>query len=173
MKLENNSLRYGVNSANNANSAFNNAYNQEMANQRDMQGQISQRQKTLLEGMVAENNYKQAERNMYYGFDSKTGKGHIMGADPSYDKGINDILETNTAPLRKFDRLVKETVPYTYGLNEDGSIAKPMMSAIPFSNVSTGVVYHPDNVAKAQAEGITPEERYRRFFPNIVQQKGI
>ena len=173
MKLENNSLKYGINAYNGVQGAYNNAYQQEMENQRNMQTQITQRQKTLLEGMIAENNYKQAERNMYYGFDSKTGKGHIMGADPNYDKGINDILETNTVPLRQFDRLVKETVPYTYGLNEDGSIAKPMMSAIPFSNVSAGVVYHPDNVAKAQAEGITPEARYRRFFPSIVQQKGM
>ena len=171
MKLENNSLKYGMNSANNANNAFSNAYNQEMANQRDMQGQISQRQKTLLEGLIAENNYKQAERGMYYGFDSKTGKGHIMGADPKYDEGVNHILKANVEPLKTFRANVGRTMPYHVGISSDGTISQPVRSTYPFNTVSSGVVYHPDNVAKAELEGLSPEDAYMRYHPLYVQQK--
>ena len=61
MKLENNSLKHGINAYNGVQGAYNNAYQQEMENQRNMQTQITQRQKTLLEGMIAENNYKRIQ----------------------------------------------------------------------------------------------------------------
>ena len=172
MKLENNSLKYGMNSANNANNAFSNAYNQEMANQRDMQGQVTQRQKTLLEGLIAENNYKQAERNALYGANTRDGNAHYMGADKSYDEKVNDILKANVEPLATFGANVGRTMPYHIGISSDGTISNPVRSTYPFNTVSSGVVYHPDNVVKAEAEGLSPEDAYMKYHPLYVQQKG-
>ena len=172
MKLENNSLKYGINAYNGVQGAFNNAYQQEMENQRDMQGQISQRQKTLLEGIIAENNYKQAERNALYGANTRDGNAHYMGADKSYDEKVNDILKTNVAPLGTFRSNVGNTMPWYVGIAPDGTINDPVRSTYPFNVVSTGVVYHPENVLAAEAEGLTPEDRYSRYHPLYVQQKG-
>ena len=173
MKLENNSLKYGINSANNANSAFSNAYNQEMANQRGMQEQVTQRQKTLLEAAVQEANYKQNERNALYGVNARDGKTHWMGADANYDQEVNTILENNTQPFRTVSDNTKGTLPLWRDIDGSGKIADAKQSQLPFSAVSQGVIYHPTNVAEAKALGMSPEEYTRRKYALYAPQKGM
>ena len=173
MKLENNSLKYGMNSANNANNAFSNAYNQEMANQRDMQGQITQRQKTLLEAATEEANYKQNERNALYGINARDGKTHWMGADANYDQEVNTILENNTQPFRMIRDSTEQSLPVWRDIDINGNIEDARQSTLPFNAVSHGVVYHPTNVAAAKALGMSPEEYVRRKYALYAPQKGI
>lgn len=173
MKLENNSLKYGMNSANNANSAFSNAYNQEMANQRDMQGQVTQRQKTLLEAAVQEANYKQNERNALYGMNTRDGKTHWMGADANYDQEVNTILENNTQPFRMIRDSTEQSLPVWRDIDINGNIEDARQSTLPFNAVSQGVIYHPTNVAAAKALGMSPEEYVRRKYALYAPQKGI
>ena len=175
MKLENNSLKYGMNSANNANNAFSNAYNQEMANQRDMQGQVTQRQKTLLEAAVQEANYKQQERDRVYGYNPQT-KTFAKVYDPSnpnaYDIAINKTIENNTQPFRTIVDNTVGTLPTWTETDENGNILPSRQSVLPFSGVSQGVMYHPDELARAKALGLSPEDYNRRMYPLAVQQKG-
>ena len=173
MKLENNSLKYGMNSANNANNAFSNAYNQEMANQRDMQGQVTQRQKTLLEAATQEANYKQNERNALYGVNARDGKTHWMGADANYDQEVNTILENNTQPFRIIRDSTEQSLPVWRDIDINGNIEDARQSTLPFNAVSQGVVYHPTNVAAAKALGMSPEEYTRRKYALYAPQKGI
>ena len=173
MKLENNSLKYGMNSANNANNAFSNAYNQEMANQRDMQGQVTQRQKTLLEAATEEANYKQNERNALYGVNARDGKTHWMGADANYDQEVNTILENNTQPFRIIRDSTEQSLPVWRDIDINGNIEDARQSTLPFNAVSQGVVYHPTNVAAAKALGMSPEEYTRRKYALYAPQKGI
>ena len=173
MKLENNSLKYGMNSANNANNAFSNAYNQEMANQRDMQGQVTQRQKTLLEAAKEEANYKQNERNALYGMNTRDGNAHFMGADANYDQEVNTILENNTQPFRTVSDNTKGTLPLWRDIDGSGKIADAKQSPLPFNAVSQGVIYHPTNVAEAKALGMSPEEYIRRKYALYAPQKGM
>ena len=176
MKLENNSLKYGMNSANNANNAFSNAYNQEMANQRDMQGQITQRQKTLLEAATQEANYKQQERDRIYGYNPQT-KTFAKVYDPSkpnaYDLAVNAALENSTQPFRTVSDNTKGTLPLWRNIDGSGQIHDAVQSVLPFNAVSQGVVYHPTNVAEAKALGMSPEEYARRKYALYTQQKGI
>ena len=119
MKLENNSLKYGMNSANNANNAFSNAYNQEMANQRDMQGQVTQRQKTLLEAATQEANDKQQERDRIYGYNPQKGtftKVYDPANPNAYDLAVNTAIENSIRSetvyyndsVEKFNNLVEQ-----------------------------------------------------------------
>ena len=175
MKLENNSLKYGMNSANNANNAFSNAYNQEMANQRDMQGQVTQRQKTLLEAAVQEANYKQQERDRIYGYNPQKGtftKVYDPANPNAYDLAVNKTIENNTQPFRTIIDNTVGTLPTWTEVDEKGNILPARQSTLPFNAVSQGVIYHPEEVAKAKAMGMTPEDYNRSMYPLAVQQGG-
>ena len=176
MKLENNSLKYGMNSANNANSAFNNAYNQEMANQRDMQGQITQRQKTLLEAATQEANYKQQERDRIYGYNPQNGtftKIYDPANPNAYDLAVNTAIENSTQPFRMIRDSTEQSLPVWRDIDINGNIEDARQSTLPFNAVSQGVIYHPTNVAEAKALGLSPEEYIRRKYALYAPQKGM
>lgn len=175
MKLENNSLKYGTNAYNGVQGAYNNAYQQEMENQRNMQGQVTQRQKTLLEAAAQEANYKQQERDRVYGYNPQT-KTFAKVYDPfnpnAYDIAINKTIENNTQPFRTVIDNTVGTLPTWTETDENGNILPARQSVLPFNGVSQGVIYNPDEVAKAKALNITPREYNRRMYPLAVQQGG-
>lgn len=173
MKLENNSLKYGMNAYNGVQGAYNNAYQQEMENQRNMQGQVTQRQKTLLEAAKEEAVYKQNERNALYGANTRDGNAHWMGADANYDQEVNTILENNTQPFRTVSDNTKGTLPLWRDIDGSGQIADAKQSPLPFNAVSQGVIYHPINVAEAKVLGMSPEEYVRRKYALYAPQRGM
>ena len=166
MKLENNSLKYGMNSANNANNAFNNAYNQEMANQRDMQQQVTERQKTLLGALNSElavGNEAVGGAGMSKGTGTYGGYGNIPWTPQTVAEVNNNVL-ANKARYDKFYNEVQNTMPRRAILGSDGNIAfVPSDRGFAYADINT---YGNDKVfAHAQKYGITPQQAFQQLHP--------
>ena len=166
MKLENNSLKYGMNSANNANSAFNNAYNQEMANQRDMQQQVTERQKTLLGALNSElavGNEAVGGTGMSKGTGTYGGYGNIPWT-PQTVAGVNTNVLDNKARYDKLYREVQETMPRKGYLKDDGTLGF-MQSDRGFSYADINTYGDPKVLAYAQKYNITPQQAFIQLNP--------
>ena len=176
MKLENNSLKYGINAYNGVQGAYNNAYQQEMENQRNMQNQITNRQRTLLDAATQEATYKQQERDRIYGYNPQT-KTFAKIYDPSnpnaYDLAVNTTLENSTQPFRTIRDSTEQSLPVWRDIDINGNIEDARQSTLPFNAVSRGVIYHPTNVAAAKALNISPEEYAKMKYTLYSQQKGF
>ena len=168
MKLENNSLKYGMNSANNANSAFNNAYNQEMANQRDMQQQVTERQKTLLGSLNSElavGNEAVAGTGMSKGTGTYGGYSNTPWT-PQTVAGVNTNVLGNKARYDKFYDEVQQTMPRRAMLGEDGKITY-RESDRGFSYANPNVYGDPDVLAYAKKYDIDPRIAFMQLHPNV------
>ena len=169
MKLENNSLKYGMNSANNANNAFNNAYNQEMANQRDMQQQVTERQKTLLGALNSElavGNEAVGGAGMSKGTGTYGGYGNIPWT-PQTVAEVNSNVLANKARYDKLYDEVQQTMPTRLSLNPDGTISQAF-SDKGFSYAAPNMYGDPDVISFANKYNITPQQAFQQLHPKYA-----
>ena len=144
MKLENNSLRYGTSVHNNATSAYNSAYQQEMENQRNMQSQVTQRQRTLLDAINSENAYKQAERDRAFGYGSQTGYGGRPAPTEeelqTYTDNFNKLQSKNTANYANLSNRLANSMPNRIVINPIDGTPMSLPSDQGYSYVNNNVL---------------------------------
>lgn len=167
MKLENNSLKYGINAYNGVQGAYNNAYQQEMENQRNMQGQTTQRQKTLLEAVKDENQQRLAFQQAYFGYAPKTGT-TIRPMDEAnlraYRNEVNANIQAGLEPNTALRAEIYDTMPKELFVNANGE-AGTRYTPFGFSRVTPQFLNHPDVTNKAAGLNITPADMLRRYEP--------
>ena len=168
MKLENNSLKYGINAYNGVQGAYNNAYQQEMENQRNMQTQVTQRQRTLLDSLNSE---------FAVGTNAQGGgSGHTRGGG-TYGGGSNipytaatlDAMEQNVlddkARYDKFYRETQESMPTRGYLKPDGTLGFAQ-SDRGFSYTTANTYGDPKVLAFAKQYNISPRQAFMQLHPN-------
>ena len=162
MKLENNSLKYGMNVDNNVTSTYNNAYQNEMANQRDMQSQITQRQKTLLEAINNENTTKLQMQDRLFGYNPNTGtyavnpagmtKDEAIANLGEYTKAVNENIKGHVQPYGDVKSELRDTIPATTIVDPNGDI-QTIRGRYPYPVMTGEAVTHPDYKQRASLLG--------------------
>ena len=170
MKLENNSLKYGLNSANNANSAFSNAYNQEMANQREMMIQTTHRQKTLLEAIKGEQEEKLAFQKQFFGYDPKSGTYMKNVSDPAlqqqYADEVNKNMEAGLMPNTRLRADIYDSMTKELYVNPEGKVGT-RYTPRGFSSATPAVLSNPEIINKAKSFNTDPVNMFRMYEPGI------
>ena len=170
MKLENNSLKYGINAYNGVQGAYNNAYQQEMENQRNMQEQVTQRQRTLLDSLNSE---FEVGANAQGGGSGHTRGGGTYGGGSNipYTAATLDAIEQNVlddkARYDKFYRETQETMPTRLSLNPDGTVSKAF-SDKGFSYISPNMYGDPKVLAFAKQNDIDPRQAFQYLHPKYA-----
>ena len=168
MKLENNSLKYGINSANNANSAFSNAYNQEMENQRNVQTQTTQRQKTLLDALDRASNEKAMIRDRLFGVDPKTGLSNFNPKDATQVQQLDDEIARSSRdaayPYLRSEAMFRDSIPRKQVLDINGNLVETM-SDQGFSYITAPAAKHPDVVGDANRSGLSLDNYLKQTLP--------
>jgi hypothetical protein len=156
-KLENNSLRYGMNTQNNVSSIANNAYQQEMENQRNMQNQTTVRQKTLLEALDKAATEKAMIRDRIFVVDPKTGAGAYNPKDPNDIKRLDDEIARASRdaayPYLYQEKMIRESIPTRQTVDIDGSLVTTM-SDQGYSYMDALAARHPDIFSNAKSNGL-------------------
>lgn len=171
MKLENNSLKYGITSANNANSAFSNAYNQEMANQREMMIQTTQRQKTLLDALDRASNEKTAIRDSLFAVDPKTGLSSFNPKNPAHVQQLDDEIARSgrdaAFPFLYSEKMIRESIPNMRFVDEQGNLVTTMSNR-GVSFITPQAAKHPDIIANANRSGLGLDDYLGQSEPHTV-----
>ena len=168
MKLENNSLKYGMDSAKNANSAFSNAYNQEMESQRNMQTQTTQRQKTLLDALDRASNEKAMIRDRLFGVDPKTGVSLFNPKDVTQIQQLDDEIARSSRdsayPYLRTEAMVRDSMPRKQVLDINGNIVDTI-SDQGFSYITAPAAKHPDVIGDANKSGLSLDNYLKQTLP--------
>ena len=170
MKLENNSLKYGMNSANNANNAFSNAYNQEMETQRNMQSQSTMRQRTLLDAIKGEQEEKLVFQKQFFGYDPKTGKMAKNINDPvlqqQYIDEVNRNMKAGLMPNTRLRAEIYDTMPQEIYVNPNGEVGT-RYTPRGFSSITPAVLSNPEVLGKAKSYNTDPMNMFRIYEPGM------
>ena len=170
MKLENNSLRYGMNSANNANNAFSNAYNQEMETQRNMQGQATMRQRTLLDAIKGEQEEKLAFQKQFFGYDPKTGRTAKNIDDPvlqqQYIDEVNKNMEAGLMPNTRLRADIYDSMNKELYVDPAGKVGT-RYTPRGFSSITSAVLSNPETTSRAKALNTDPINMFRMYEPGM------
>ena len=179
MQLENNSIKMGINAANNMAAAAQSGYAQEMENQRNMQSQATQRQRSLLEAINIENTYRQNEMERRFGYNKGTGEymglhrdanGNLTPESETEMKRINQDIALSLAPSTKLRADIAGTLPTHTYIDTDGQI-KEMFSPRGYSTVDSNIYHSPAVANQADRFGIPRSavvKGYRPFSGSIM-----
>jgi hypothetical protein len=169
-KLENNSLKYGVNSANNANNAFSNAYNQEMDTQRNMQVQTTMRQKTLLEAMKGEQEEKLAFQKQFFGYDPRTGQAAKDINDPALQKQyvdeVNKNMKAGLMPNTRLRAEIYDSMPRELYVDRQGELGT-RYTPYGFSRITPAALVSQEAADKASSLNTDPVNMFRLYEPGM------
>ena len=166
-KLENNSLRYGMNTQNNVSSIANNAYQQEMANQRDMQNQITHRQDTLLKALSLASAEKTAIRDKLFGVDEK-GISRFNPKDAAQVQQLDDEVARSSRdaayPYLRTEQAIRDSMPTKQFLNEKGELISTT-SDRGHSYITAPAAQHPQIIANAKRSGLNLPDYLQQSMP--------
>ena len=162
-KLENNSLKYGMNTQNNVSSIANNAYQQEMENQRNMQNQVTVRQKTLLDAITRASDEKERIRDKVFGV--KDGVSLFNPKDAAHVKQLDDEIaragRDAAYPYLRTEMNIRNSMPTKQFLDEKGELVTTT-SDQGYSYITAPAAQHPQIIANAKRSGLN--------LPNYLQQ---
>ena len=169
MKLENNSLKYGMNAYNGVQGAYNNAYQQEMENQRNMQTQVTERQKTLLSLLNSEHGVGTDIRGggQTGGIRGAGGSGGNIQATPSTVASMNTNVFNAKDPYERLEVQINQSMPKRMYIDEAGDW-RDKYSDRGFSYVAPNIYSDKQIQDYSMKYNVSPQQAVNYLYPQYA-----